>query len=379
MNKTIFYERHLALKAKMVEFGVWEMPLYYPTGIIEEHLATRKNAGLFDVSHMGRFVFRGKGALPFLQHVLTNNASALHICQSQYTIIPNATGGAIDDAYLYRFFKDEYILVVNAANRQRDWDYFTKVIKEFKEVEIFDKTEDLAMISLQGPLSKTILNNVIDFGSLPESLRNQLSIVKIKGIEVLIGRTGYTGEPIGFEFFVDRNHALKIWDILIEQGAIPVGLGARDTLRLEAGLPLYGNELGLDIEGKEIPVFSSPSSKFAVSFSPLKGDFVGRGALIKQSKALKKIIMPLALVEKGVARKGYKVFRGEKYVGYVTSGTMIPYEFKGEKAMRSICRALLDSSFNEGDSLDIEIRGKRTKAVIVPSIYRKEKICIQES
>ncbi len=154
MNKTILYDRHLALEAKMVEFYGWEMPLHYTDGIIEEHLYTRSGAGLFDISHMGRFEFRGKGAVPFLQHVLTNNARALNICQSQYTIISNSHGGAVDDAYLYRFFKDEYILVVNAGNRQSDWDYFRGLIRGFKEVEMQDKTKDLAMdLTLQSKMA----------------------------------------------------------------------------------------------------------------------------------------------------------------------------------------------------------------------------------
>lgn len=384
MTKTVFYDRHVALKAVMTEFGGWQMPLHYATGIIEEHLATRRKAGLFDVSHMARLVFRGKGVVPFLQHVLTNNAEVLNIGQSQYTIIANREGGAIDDAYLYRFFKDEYMLVVNAGNRLKDRDYFKKLIRGFKEIEMLDQTEDLAMISLQGPLSKEILNNIIDTsGTLPEPLKNQLSMVKIKGLEVLIGRTGYTGEPLGFELFIPGNKAVKIWDRLIEQGATPVGLGARDTLRLEASLPLYGHELGLDPEGKEIPVFACPLAKVAVSFSTLKGDFIGKDALRKQSEEnLPRLIMPLALMEGGVVRAGSKVFVGEKAAGYVTSGTMVPYyKFEGqglsgritdEKAMRSIGLALVDSSLNKGDRVEIEIRGKRIKALIVPFHLRSE-------
>lgn len=396
LRKTIFYQRHVDLKAKMVEFAEWCMPLHYSMGIIDEHLATRSRAGLFDVSHMGRFVFRGEDALPFLQYVLTNNADALGVCESQYTIIPDSEGGAIDDAYLYRFFKDEYILIVNASNTQKDWDYFQEIIKRFKKLEMIDQTEDLVMISLQGPLSRAILNELIDSGFLPEPLRNKLSIVTMSNIKVLISRTGYTGEPLCFELFVSRDDALTIWDILIEHGAIPVGLGARDTLRIEASLPLYGHELGIDPEGKEIPIFSCPLAKFAVSFSPLKGDFIGKNALIKQFEAFKKIldgdyslikdlprlIMPLTLEGKNMARTGFKVFSENRCAGYVTSGTVTPYyKFEGEgilskltdeKGMRSVCLALVDSNFHAGDSVDIEIRGKRTKAVIVPSHLRSE-------
>ncbi|MFH1243672.1 MAG: glycine cleavage system protein T, partial [Pseudomonadota bacterium] len=150
LKRTIFYDRHLALGAKMAEFGGWEMPIFYPAGIVEEHLATRKKAGLFDVSHMGRFILKGKGALRFLQHVLSNNAEALDIrvTGAQYTIIPNETGGAVDDVYLYRFVEKEYLLVVNAANREKDWNHFQGLIKGFEDVELLDHSQEIAMLSL---------------------------------------------------------------------------------------------------------------------------------------------------------------------------------------------------------------------------------------
>jgi len=236
MQRTVFYDRHLGCGAKIVEFAGWEMPIQYSQGIVHEHLMTRKASGLFDVSHMGRFVFRGSGALAFLQHTLTNNAAALEVGESQYTIIPNSNGGAIDDAYLYRFFEDEYLLVVNAANRQKDWEHFLRSLEKFGQVEMQDRTQELAMLSLQGPLSKGILTRIIDSSQLPEPIRNSLSTTSIEGVEVLIGRTGYTGEPLCFELFIKGKEAVMIWDELIEQGAQPVGLGARDTLRLEAGL-----------------------------------------------------------------------------------------------------------------------------------------------
>ena len=396
LHKTIFYDRHVNLGANIVEFGGWEMPIQYDSGIVQEHLATRKHAGLFDVSHMGRFVIRGKDSLAFLQHVLSNNAAALEIEESQYTIIPNEQGGAIDDAYLYRFIEDEYLLVVNASNREMDWNHLNLHLKKFKEVEMVDRTTDLAMISLQGPLSKDILLDLIDSGHLPEPQRNCLATVAINGASVQIARTGYTGEPICFELFVNTKDSLMIWDLLIERGTRPVGLGARDTLRLEASLPLYGHELGDDPEGNEIPIFASNLSRFAVSLSPLKGAFIGRSALEKQFKALKRIInhnfslikdlprmiMPVALVGKGLARKGYKVFHNGDHVGYVTSGTMVPcwkYEGVGisskiteEKGLRAICLALINSDLDEGDELKIEIRNKMTDAVIVPYHMRSE-------
>jgi len=394
--RTIFYDRHVALGAKIVEFGGWEMPVQYPSGIVQEHLATRKRAGLFDVSHMGRLIVRGKNKLPFLQHVLSNNAEALDVGESQYTLIPNERGGALDDAYLYRFAEEEYLLVVNAANRQKDWEHLQDHVSKMGGVEMIDRTFETAMLSLQGPLSKDILLALIDGGSLPDPLRNRLGRVTLGGSEVLVARTGYTGEPICFELFVENADALNLWDALVKKGSVPVGLGARDTLRLEAALPLYGHELGEDPENHEIPVFAMPLSRFAVSFSPLKGDFVGRAALEKQFAALKKIfnhdfsairdlprrIMPVALKGKGVARAGYKIFHKNKHAGYITSGTMVPYwHSRGEgiassltesHSLRGICLALLDSDIGEGDTLEIEMRGRRIPALVVPYHMRSE-------
>jgi len=396
LPRTIFYDRHVALGAKIVEFGGWEMPVQYPSGIVQEHLATRKQAGLFDVSHMGRLIVRGANRLPFLQHVLSNNAAALDVGESQYTLIPNENGGALDDAYLYRFVENEYLLVVNASNREKDWDHLEAHAKNIGNVELIDRTLETAMLSLQGPLSKDILLALIDAGALPDPLRNRLSTVGLSGVNIFLARTGYTGEPICFELFVENAEALKVWDILIDKGALPIGLGARDTLRLEAALPLYGHELGEDPEQKEIPIFASPLSRFAVSLSPLKGDFVGRAALEKQFAALKKImkhdfskiadlprrIMPVALKAKGVARAGYPIFQGDDQAGFITSGTMVPFwHTRGEglasiltddHSLRGICLALVNSDISEGDELEIEMRGRRIPAVVVPFHMRSE-------
>jgi len=394
--KTILYDRHVELGAKMVTFGGWEMPVQYPMGIVKEHLATRSRAGIFDVSHMGRFVIRGEGRLAFLQHVLTNNAAALDVGLAQYTLIPNEGGGAVDDAYLYRFADDEHLLVVNAANAAKDWAHLQSFIEDFPNVELTDRTEELAMISLQGPESKDILLGVLEEGELPEPMRNCLSIATINGASVCLGRTGYTGEPICFELFAPSESAGDLWDLLIRRGAEPIGLGARDMLRLEAALPLYGHELGLDPDGNEIPVFASSLSRFAVSFSPLKGDFVGRDALLKQFEALGRIldrhtdriddlprrIMPFALLDRGVPRAGYPVFHNGTSVGHVTSGNMAPYwKYEGQgldsvrtdqSALRAIGLALIDSNLRQGDQVEIEVRRKRLEAVITPYHLRGE-------
>ena len=396
--RTVFYDRHIDLGAKMVEFFGWKIPMFYPTGIVKEHLATRKHAGLFDVSHMGRFIIRGSGALKFLQHVLSNNAEALDIREigAQYTFIPNNTGGAVDDSYLYRFVDDEYLLVVNGANREKDWNHFQELLKDFDDVELTDRTKEIAMLSLQGPRSREILEEIIQSGMLPEPTRNAVSIVTISGVKVKVARTGYTGEPVCFELFADGETGPMLWDHIVEKGATPIGLGARDTLRLEAVLPLYGHELGQDPEGKEIPIFACPLAKFAVSFSPLKGEFLGREALVRQHNAFKKIMLrdysiihdlprvskPIAVAGRGIAREGAKVFKDDKLVGYVTSGTMIPmWSVEGEgldsaqtdqHQLRSICLGYIDSDIVEDERVKIEIRGKLVDAVVVPFHLRSE-------
>jgi len=395
-KRTPFFTRHVDAGARMVEFAGWEMPLHYSGGIIAEHLATRRHAGLFDVSHMGRFTLHGKDSVPFLQHVLTNNAEALDPLQAQYTVIPTATGGAVDDAYLYRFRRDEYLLVVNASNREKDWRHLTQYLDAFPEVDLEDDTAEVAMLALQGRASRDILASLIRRGRLPEPRRNELSIATIGDAQVGIARTGYTGEPVCFELFVPAQDGPRLWDALVAAGAEPVGLGARDTLRLEAGLPLYGQELGIDPDGEEIPVLSFPLASFAVSFSPRKADYVGRDALQRQHAAygrilrrdyslisdLPKLTRPVAVTGRGVAREGSEVYRDGERTGWVTSGTAVPYwGVKGEglcsiqtddHELRSIALAYLDSRTLEDDVVEVDVRGRRVPALVVPYHLRSD-------
>jgi aminomethyltransferase len=392
---TPLHETHVRLGAKMVEFGGWEMPVQYPAGIIAEHLATRRGAGLFDVSHMGRFVIRGRDALAFLQRALTTNVDALDPGMSAYCFIASDSGGAVDDAYLYRFVEDEYLLVVNASNRLGDWDHLQRISSGFADVRMTDETTKLAMISLQGPLSRGIVEGVAE-GPLPEPRRNALGIVTVAGTRTLLGRTGYTGEPLCFELFVPSEKAGSIWEMLTSAGATPVGLGARDTLRLEASLPLYGHELGVDADGVEIPLWACPLARFAVSFAPAKGEYVGRAALARQREAWARILerdysdtgaLPrlsrsIALIDRGVARQGASVFKGGQHVGYVTSGTTVPLwtvegeglasRFTDQQQLRSIAIGLLDAELDDGDEVEIEVRGRNIPALIVPYHLRSE-------
>ncbi|MGD0398020.1 MAG: glycine cleavage system protein T [Syntrophobacteraceae bacterium] len=397
-KRTVLYDRHKALGAQMVEFGGWDMPLLYPSGVVEEHLNTRSGVDIFDVSHMGRFIIRGANALRFIQHVLTNNAEALDLAPAgaQYTLIASETGAAVDDAFLYRFVEGEYLLVVNASNRIKDLEHLRRYAESFDGVELIDRTYDIAMFALQGPKSRELLEAVVEAGALPEPYRNGVGVARIAGAGVMVSRTGYTGEPIGFELFVDRANALMLWDLLLEKGARPAGLAARDTLRLESALPLYGHEYGYDPDGKEIPCFAAPIGKLAVSFSPLKGDFIGRAALEKQFAAYSRIIardystiadLPrmfkcVAVTGRGIARAGARVFKGDKHVGYISSGTMAPsWVFDdngllsrqtGEHKLRAICLAYIDSDIIEDDRLIIDIRGKIVEAVVVEYHLRSD-------
>ena len=327
LKRTQLYGIHVAAGAAMVDFGGWEMPIEYPSKIVAEHLYTRHACSLFDVSHMGRVLVDGPEAVSFLQHVLSSNVSALDLNQAQYAIIPNERGGAVDDAYLYRFEEDRYLLVVNAANTDKDLAHLNEQIKNY-DARMTVITGDWAAIAVQGPRSKEILQVLSGGAAITEPVKNALNTLQFEGRTVRVAKTGYTGEPIGYEVYIESAEAAWLWNRLIELGAKPAGLGARDTCRLEACLPLYGHEMGADPEGKEIPIFSVPLAKFAVSFSEQKGDFIGRRALERQYAAFKRIqnrdfsdladqprrILPIALLDKGVIRAGMPVYKGEKQI-----------------------------------------------------------------
>jgi len=385
---------HKANGARMIDFGGWEMPVQYSPGIIQEHLRVRKCGGLFDVSHMGRFRIKGKDKRSFLHHVLTNNCYALDPWQAQYTIVQNERGGAIDDAYLYRFGLEDLILVVNASNREKVWNHFQNEAGSFSDLTLIDETETLAMIAFQGPLSKQILEGLLEGGRLPEPYHSSLSQVKMCGTDLYLSRTGYTGEPLGFELFPPAEKAEEIWSTILEagkeSGILPIGLGARDTLRLEANMPLYGHELGNDAEGKEIPIFALSLAPAAMSFNAAKGNFIGRQALMKQFLAYHQTVQgnlvcppedlpyrvkPIAILDKGVARQGDAIFREGRRIGFVTSGTTIPYWlFEGEGStmqitdshlLRAVALGLVDSSLPFETEVVIEGRKKSIPARLV--------------
>ncbi len=388
LKRTQLYDVHVAAGATMVDFGGWEMPIQYPSGIIAEHLYTRQVCSLFDVSHMGRLLIEGPQRKEFLQHVLTSNVSALDLNMAQYCIIPNENGGAVDDAYLYLFQEDNYLLVVNAANIDKDLEHLNRALAGF-DCTITNISDQWASIAVQGPKSKEMLMTLTG-GVSPtkEPTKNSLGTVSLEGHQARIAKTGYTGEPLGYEVYVRSEDAVWLWNRLVELGARPAGLGARDTLRMEASFPLYGHEMGTAPDGTEIPIFAVPLAKFAVSFSAQKGDFIGRAALERQHRAfvrymdrdfsdlspLPRRIAPIALLDRGVMRAGMDIYKGDKLVGWVTSGTMVPYfKTQGEglstvileaSGKRAIGLCYIDSDVLVDDTVEVDIRGKRLKAVI---------------
>ena len=392
LKRTPLYNVHVAAGATMVDFGGWDMPVQYPTGIVAEHLFTRSRCSLFDVSHMGRILIEGPQRLDYLQYVLSNNAAALKLNTAQYSMIPNENGGAVDDVYLYMFEEDKYFLVVNASNKEKDLKHLLPLAKNF-DVKITDISDTCAAIAVQGPLSRDLLQKLAGGKELTAPAKNACGTVDLEGRTAWVATTGYTGEPIGYEVYLKNEDAIWLWDRLVQMGAKPAGLGARDTLRLEASMPLYGHELGVDASGKEIPIFAVPLAKFAVNFSEEKGDFIGKNALLEQSAAYSRIlnkdfgdvealprrIMPICLVDRGVIRGGMTVYKDGKEIGWITSGTMVPYyEFEDDfdaasVGKRSIGLAYIDSTVQREEFVEVDIRGKLAKAVI-PRAHMSAKV-----
>ena len=387
LRRTPLHEWHRTNGGRMVEFAGWDMPVQYRTGIVAEHLATRRAAGLFDVSHMGRFRLRGAGAQAALGRVLTNDPSTLHSGRAHYTFIANERGGAEDDAYLYRLERDDFILVVNASNTAHDRAWLEARLPG--DVQLVDETEAVALVALQGPDSQRILEAVVTSGPLPEERRNFHCGAGFEDTELLIARTGYTGERNCFEIFVESARAENLWSRLVASDAVPVGLGARDSLRLQAGLPLYGHELGRDPEGEEIPIFANAAARFGVRRPERDPDYVGRAALERQREALERIrrgeagageVLPRLVAPIAVSgsrrplRAGHEVFSGETRVGVVTSGTSVPTgsdDRAGRPEMLPVGLALVDSAIRHpgGEATPLRVldaRGNESVAKIVP-------------
>jgi aminomethyltransferase len=359
LKRTPLFETHVGTGARMVEFGGWEMPVQY-SGIIDEHHAVRNSAGLFDISHMGRFMVRGPDALAFLQHVATCDVATITLGQSNYGLLCRPDGGVVDDIFIYRL-DDEFLVVVNASNREKDWDWLAQYTGAF-DVEVEDRSERWAMLALQGPAAEALLataedSTTEDLSSLPF---HGVALTTVFGATTLIARTGYTGED-GFELFFETAKAPMIWQRLLELGppgsVRPCGLGARDSLRFEPCLALYGHEISDTINPYEARL------GWVVKLD--KGEFVGRAALaqIKAAGPARKLT-GFELVGKGVARGDYPVHTpaGEP-AGYVTTGMPSP------TLGRPLGMALVPTALSvEGSEFDVIIREKpvRARAIKMP-------------
>ena len=353
-NKTPLYDRHVAHNGKMVSYAGFSMPVQYETGIITEHNAVRNEAGLFDVSHMGEFTIKGKDALKNLNYLITNDFTDLQIGKARYGILCTEEGFAVDDLIVYHMSDDEYMIVVNAANCEKDYKWMSEHITGY--VEFKNISNEVGQIALQGPKSKDILAKITS--DIPEENYSFLK-TKLNDKECIISCTGYTGEA-GYEIYTDNETIVWLWNKLFEvgkeDGLIPCGLGCRDTLRLEAGMPLYGHELGPDIKPTEVGL---------KIFVKLDKDFIGKDALSQEPTRRK---IGLKLVERGIARENYKVSQNDKEVGYVTSGTFSP------TLQKPIAVALVDKDVDVDAPFEIEIRNKGVKAVrIKMPFYRRRK------
>lgn len=358
--KTSLYEQHKAQNARIVDFAGWEMPIQYK-GIIAEHNATRTRAGLFDVSHMGEISVTGPGAGAFINTLVTNDISKAKAGRAVYSPLCLESGGAVDDLLVYVLGEDQYLLVVNAANTDKDYQWIRGHAPASLTVE--NVSRQYAQIAIQGPKALEILQKLTktDLDSI-RYYRFVQDVTDIPGGPGIISQTGYTGED-GFEVYLSWGKAPVLWEALMEEGAplglVPVGLGARDTLRLESAMPLYGHELSADITPLQAKL-----SRF-VKFD--KGDFIGREALLAQSDSGDYTrLIGLTLTDRGIPRAGYPVLAGETVIGEVTSGGQAPYL---EKA---VALALVPAQYTEpGTELAVGIRGRNIPALVTALPFYK--------
>ncbi|MBF6589428.1 MAG: glycine cleavage system aminomethyltransferase GcvT [Ktedonobacterales bacterium] len=361
LKRTPLFEIHRELGARLVEFGGWEMPVQY-SGILEEHRAVRERAGLFDVSHMGEFHAEGHGALDFLQSLVPNNVAKLTENQALYSHILRPDGGTLDDLLIYRRGADRYMIVVNAGTTEKDWAWFHQHAAAHPDVTLTNTSAETALLALQGPLAERMLQPLATIPLDAIAYYHSRPGI-VADVECLISRTGYTGED-GFELYCPADAAPGLWRALMAAGAprglLPAGLGARDTLRLEAGYCLYDHELTEEITPLEAGL------GWAVKLD--KGaDFIGRQALAEEKRdGLRRRLVGIEMRERGVPRAGYAILRGGARIGTVTSGTMCP-TLERPAGMGYVPPA--DAA--PGTEVAIEIRGKPVAAVIAPLPFYK--------
>jgi aminomethyltransferase len=350
LKRIPLHDVHVALGAKIVPFAGFEMPVQYPTGITAEHKAVREKAGLFDVSHMGEFMVRGRQAVDFVNYVTTNDVTALAPGQAQYSTILREDGTIVDDCLVYRA-DNRVLMVVNGSNIEKDFAHISQYIGAF-DATLEDLSDSIALLALQGPDAARILQQHT-MTDLSKIKYYEFTTGTVAGVDkVYISRTGYTGED-GFELYLPAEHARKVWIALTASGeVIPVGLGARDSLRLEMGMALYGN----DLDDTTTPLEASLGWLVKMK----KGDFVGRDALVKQKeRGLERKLVGFTTEERSFPRHGYPVFANGKPSGEVRSGTLSP-----TLGIPIGTAYVPPESAAEGSPLEIEIRGKRIPATV---------------
>ncbi len=361
LKRTPLFEVYKEYGGKTIDFGGWELPVQF-SSIKEEHEAVRTKAGLFDVSHMGEIEVKGPDSLHYLQKVMTNDVSKLKNGGAQYTAMCYENGGTVDDLLVYKLEDEHYLLVVNASNIEKDFEWLKKHLQG--DVNIENLSEGMAQLAIQGPVAETVLQKLakeqdlstIGFFKFSEE-------VDLNGKKALVSRTGYTGED-GFEIYCAAGDAESLWKEILEagkeEGVLPCGLGARDTLRFEANLPLYGQELSPEISPLEAGI------GFAVKLNK-EADFIGKQALKQQKEnGLSRKVVGIEMIDRGIPRHGYPVYKGDANIGEVTTGTQSP------TLKKNIGLALIDSNETElGNEVEVEIRGKRLKAVVSATPFYK--------
>lgn len=363
LKRTPLFEVYANHGGKTIDFGGWELPVQF-SSIKAEHEAVRAKAGLFDVSHMGEIILTGTDSEAYLQKLMTNDVSKLVDGQAQYTAMCYNDGGIVDDLLIYKVENNHYLLVVNAGNIEKDYNWMQEQVSG--DVTLENKSEDYGLLALQGPLAQVILQKLTTKNLDEIGFFRFANNVEVASKNVIVSRTGYTGED-GFEIYASANDVTALWRSILdagkEEGLLPCGLGARDTLRFEACLPLYGQELTKDISPLEANI------GFVVKLKK-EQDFNGKSVLIEQKEnGVPRKSIGIEMIDKGIPRTGYPVFVEDKQIGYITSGTQSP------TLKKNIGLALIDATFAElGQEVEIEIRNKRLKAVTVATpFYKREK------
>lgn len=365
LKRTPLFELYAKYGGKTVDFGGWELPVQF-SSILEEHHAVRNNAGLFDVSHMGEVLIKGPDAEKVIQYLCTNDSASMQKNQAIYTAMCYPSGGTVDDLLIYKIEEHEYLLVINASNIDKDVDWIVSQAKG--DVTIENQSDKIAQLALQGPKAEAILQKLTSSDLSGITFFHFRQDVDIAGVKTLVSRTGYTGED-GFELYVDALDACTLWEKILEagkeEGVLPCGLGARDTLRFEARLPLYGQELDKDISPLEAGI------GFAVKVGK-EEDFIGKEALVRQKQeGVSRKIVGIEMVGRGIPRNGYPVYASgsseeDEAIGYITSGTQSP------TLKKNLGLALIQTDFaSVGTQVEVEVRGKRVEAITVKTPFYK--------